>query len=252
MRWATIMLQCWSQGFTVTHSRSSRDFEDSWWRVRSNGNYHVCDLNLVTIFWCLCQNGPNRQEHLLVVTNSFRLKHRCNGSGQNDRWFLVKVRERCGVRGVKVDKNHCVLPGCECNEEKDSYIVNGDILVQSKGMGLHKKNFKWKTQAWIKKWFKQFKIRNKLAEYMDHRYYGLAVSFHIGQGLKVRLIGGNFWKVFTLTLSSEPWKRKTNYPYTSDWFIIDEGVRALERWTCLRFVEHTNERDYVGNASTFL
>ena len=54
-----------------------------------------------------------------------------------------------------------------------------------------------------------------------------------------------------MTLSSEPWKRKTNYPYTSDWFIIDEGVRALERWTCLRFVEHTNERDYVGNAFTF-
>lgn len=36
-----------------------------------------------------------------------------------------------------------------------------------------------------------FKIRNKLAEYMDHRYYGLAVSFHIGQGLKVRLLEGN-------------------------------------------------------------
>ena len=49
------------------------------------------------------------------------------------RGFLVKVREKCGVRGVKVDKNYCVLPGCECNEEKDSYLVNGDVLVKPKG-----------------------------------------------------------------------------------------------------------------------
>ena len=45
----------------------------------------------------------------------------------------MKVREKCGVRGVKVDKNYCVLPGCECNEEKDSYLVNGDVLVKPKG-----------------------------------------------------------------------------------------------------------------------
>ena len=45
----------------------------------------------------------------------------------------MKVREQCGVRGVKVDTNYCVLPGCECNEEKDSYLVNGDVLVKPKG-----------------------------------------------------------------------------------------------------------------------
>ena len=49
----------------------------------SNGNNHVGDLNLVTIF-DVCAK-MNREEHLIVVINSFRLKHRFNGSGQNDR-----------------------------------------------------------------------------------------------------------------------------------------------------------------------
>ena len=98
-----------------------------------------------------------------------------------------------------------------------------------------------------------FEIKNKLAEYTDHRYYGLEVSFHIGQGFKLNVRRKTLiCNYLDWTLFSEPWKRKTNYPHTSDWYIIDEGARALERWTCLRFVEHTNEHDYVGNALNFV
>ena len=44
------------------------------------------------------------------------------------------------MRGVKVDENYCVLPGCECNEEKDSYLVHGDVLVTPKGKKVQCKN----------------------------------------------------------------------------------------------------------------
>ena len=31
------------------------------------------------------------------------------------------------------------------------------------------------------------------------------------------------------------------------WPVIDAGVRALEKGTCLQFVDYTNQRDYIGN-----
>ena len=36
------------------------------------------------------------------------------------------------------------------------------------------------------------------------------------------------------------------------WPVIDAGVRALEKGTCLQFVDYTNQRDYIGNLRQFL
>ena len=35
------------------------------------------------------------------------------------------------------------------------------------------------------------------------------------------------------------------------WPVIDAGVRALEKGTCLQFVDYTNQRDYIGNFRRF-
>ena len=36
------------------------------------------------------------------------------------------------------------------------------------------------------------------------------------------------------------------------WPVIDAGVRALEKGTCLQFVDYTNQRDYIGTVIRFL
>ena len=35
------------------------------------------------------------------------------------------------------------------------------------------------------------------------------------------------------------------------WPVIDAGVRALEKGTCLQFVDYTNQKDYIGNFRRF-
>ena len=35
------------------------------------------------------------------------------------------------------------------------------------------------------------------------------------------------------------------------WPVIDAGVRALEKGTCLQFVDYTNQRDYIGKFNYF-
>ena len=85
-------------------------------------------------------------------------------------------------------------------------------------------------------------------EYGDQRNYGLEnrvvgnISFHIGRDLKARQVK------FTWASFFGPQKRKTSYPHTDHWHIIDAGARALEQGTCLKFVEHTGQYDYIGNA----
>jgi len=118
--------------------------------------------------------------------------------GEPPTCYNDEVRERCGVRGVKVDENYCVLPGCECNEEKDSYLV-GDVLVT-----------KPKDQKQTRGILKHARL-----------WPGGVVPY------------------------------KISYPNTNEWYIIEQGLRDLERGTCLRFVEWTGQNDYVGNAFTF-